>query len=258
MITIPQNNAGFIGAVISAYSPPQAVVEVANFHCSLLLSLIIAWSSHQSNKTWFSPNQDWFLSERLQLWWLEQIVSSKSRGNLLSLPSWTPGVMTEPSSAVWHEICWAGREWVEHIPSKLAGKCTEMPKNMTWIMIRFVLTVATVIPTERGEKSECWRLQIWWYLEIRASQVNSNKQFGMKSTRNWTSCLHWKPTQKVDMKALWSLFSIRGIKYAVTLLLNVEELPCGGSQYLAWLLSEWRTRGHWTLIANRDITLVII
>ena len=41
-ITIPQNNAGFIGAVISAYSPPQAVVEVANFHCSLLLSLIIA------------------------------------------------------------------------------------------------------------------------------------------------------------------------------------------------------------------------
>ena len=189
----------------------------------------------------------------------EWIISSNCECNLLSLgPSWTPGVMTEPSSAVWHEICWAGTEWVEHIPSKLAGKCTEMPKNMTWIMIRFVLTVATVIPTERGEKSECW-LQIWWYLEIRASQVNNNKQFGMKSTRNWTSCLHWEPAD--TKKLTWKLCghsSIRDIKYVVTQMLNVEELPCGRSQYLAWLLSEWRTRGHWTLIANRDITLVII
>lgn len=131
------------------------------------------------------------------------------------VPSWTPRVMTEPGSALWHEICWASPEWAGHIPSKLAGKCTEMPKNMTRIMIRFVLTVATVILTEgraRGEKSEGW-LQIWWYLEIRASQVNNNKQFGIKSTRNWTSCLHWKQANKKKLTwKLWPLFWFRGMK----------------------------------------------
>ena len=32
----------------------------------------------------------------------------------------------------------------EHIPSKLVGKWAGRPKNMTWIIIRFVLTVALV------------------------------------------------------------------------------------------------------------------
>ena len=165
------------------------------------------------------------------------MISSNSQLSSL-VPSWTPGVMTDPSSALWHEIqnvCWASREWARHIPSKLAGKCTEMPKNMTRIMIRFVLTVAaTVIPTARRgrEKSEGW-LQIWWYLylEIRASQVNNNKQFGMKSTRNCLPPLSIESQQtnkKLTWK-LWSLFSRNGKTLSHCRILKSLE-PC-----LKWL-----------------------
>ena len=255
-ITVPQNNAaynfGFIGAVILlAYSPPQAVVEVSNFHRSLLLSLIIAWSSHQSHKTWFRLISEW---KAVTLWWLWMISSNSqlsqsgpeldTRGNdrpeLRTLARNTKCMLSER------------REWARHIPSKLAGKCTEMPKNMTRIMIRFVLTVAaTVIPTARRgrEKSEGW-LQIWWYLEIRASQVNNNKQFGMKSTWN---CLPPLSIESQQTKKSWHEscgHSFRG-----------KEKRCHPVEiWRVWnfVWSDWRPRGWCTLIAIRDITLIII